>query len=154
MIKQLNHLAIVFTLSTAMLAMAPVSFTEVGYLAYASKDKSNCSKNNSGNQVTVQSASQVAIGNNIKQIVIQNGDQKSIADNKNNTNCKHTHINHNNSDGIPTLTTIMVQLMTIIINTLYRVQNRMQSEITIINTCFRIRIKHHFLAICINGLKI
>jgi hypothetical protein len=101
MIKQLNHLAIVFTLSAAMLAMAPVSFTEVGYLAYASKDKSNCSKNNSGNQVTVQSASQVAIGNNIKQIVIQNGDQKSIADNKNNTNCKHTHINHNNSDGNP-----------------------------------------------------
>jgi hypothetical protein len=101
MIKQLNHLAIVFTLSAAMLAMAPVSFTEVGYLTYASKDKSNCSKNNSRNQVTVQSASQVAIGNNIKQIVIQNGDQKSISGNKNNTNCKHTHINHNNNDGNP-----------------------------------------------------
>jgi len=101
MIKQLNHLAIVFTLSAAILVMALVSFTAVGYLAYASKDKSNCSKNNSGNQVTVQSASQVAIGNNIKQIVIQNGDQKSIADNNNNTNCRHTHINHNNNDGNP-----------------------------------------------------
>src|SRR5947209_9869602 len=102
MIKQLNHLAIVFTLSAAILVMAPVSFTAIGYLAYASKDKSNCPKNNSGNQVTVQSASQVAIGNNIKQIVIQNGDQKSIADNNNNTNCKHTHTNYNNNnDGNP-----------------------------------------------------
>jgi hypothetical protein len=102
MIKQLNRLAIVFTLSAAILVMAPVSFTAVGYLAYASKDKSNCPKNNNGNQVTVQSASQVAIGNNIKQIVIQNGDQKSIADNNNNTNCKHTHTNYNNNnDGNP-----------------------------------------------------
>lgn len=100
MIKQLNHLAIVFSLSAAILVMAAASFTAVGYLAYASKDKSNCSKNNSGNQVTVQSASQVAIGNNIKQIVIQNGNQKSIADNNNNTNCKQ-HINHNNNDGNP-----------------------------------------------------
>src|SRR3989442_11851778 len=96
MIKQLNHLAIVFTLSAAILVMAPVSFTAVGYLAYASKDKSNCPKNNGGNQATVQSASQVAIGNNIKQIVIQNGDQKSIAENNNNTNCKH-----NNNDSYP-----------------------------------------------------
>jgi len=101
MIKQLNHLAIVFTLSAAILVMAPVSFTAVGYLAYASKDKSNCPKNNSENQGTVQSASQVAIGNNIKQIVIQNGDQKGIVDNHNNTNCKHNHINYNNNDGYP-----------------------------------------------------
>jgi len=102
MIKQLNHLAIVFTLSAAILVMAPVSFTLVGYLAYASKDESNCPKNNSGNQGTVQSASQVAIGNNIKQIVIQNGDQKGIVDNHNNTNCKHNHINYNNNNNGPT----------------------------------------------------
>ena len=102
MIKQLNHLAIVFTLSAAILVMAPVSFTAVGYLAYASKDKSNCPKNNSENQGTVQSASQVAIGNNIKQIVIQNGDQKGIVDNHNNTNCKHNHINYNNNNNGPT----------------------------------------------------
>src|SRR6266487_966914 len=102
MIKQLNHLAIVFTLSSAILVMAPVSFTAVGYLAYASKDKSNCPKNNSENQGTVQSASQVAIGNNIKQIVIQNGDQKGIVDNHNNTNCKHNHINYNNNNNGPT----------------------------------------------------
>src|SRR6266487_1015928 len=102
MIKQLNHLAIVFTLSAAILVMAPVSFTAVGYLAYASKYKSNCPKNNSGNQGTIQSASQVAIGNNIKQIIIQNGDQKGIADNNNNTNCKHNHINYNNNNNGPT----------------------------------------------------
>ena len=102
MIKQLNHLAIVFTLSAAILVMAPVSFTAVGYLAYASKYKSNCPKNNSGNQGTIQSASQVAIGNNIKQIVIQNGDQKDIVDNHNNTNCKHNHINYNNNNNGPT----------------------------------------------------
>ena len=102
MIKQLNHLAIVFTLSAAILVMAPVSFTAVGYLAYASKYKSNCPKNNSGNQGTIQSASQVAIGNNIKQIVIQNGDQKGIVDNHNNTNCKHNHINYNNNNNGPT----------------------------------------------------
>ena len=101
MIKQLNHLAIVFTLSAAILVMAPVSFTAVGYLAYASKYKSNCPKNNSGNQGTIQSASQVAIGNNIKQIVIQNGDQKGIVDNHN-TNCKHNHINYNNNNNGPT----------------------------------------------------
>src|SRR5712691_92101 len=102
MIKQHNRLAIVFTLSAAILVMTPVAFTAVGYLAYASKDKSNCPKNNSGNQATVQSASQVAIGNNIKQIVIQNGDQKGIVDNNNNTNCKHTHINYNNNNNGPT----------------------------------------------------
>jgi hypothetical protein len=101
MIKQLNDLAIVFALSAAILVMAPVSFAAVGYLAYASKDKSNCPKNNIGNQGTVQSASQVAIGNNIKQIIIQNGDQKGIVDNNNNTNCKHHHIDHNNNDGYP-----------------------------------------------------
>jgi hypothetical protein len=101
MIKQLNDLAIVFALSAAILVIAPVSFAAVGYLAYASKDKSNCPKNNNGNQGTVQSASQVAIGNNIKQIIIQNGDQKSIVDNNNNTNCKHHHIDHNNNDGYP-----------------------------------------------------
>ena len=49
---------------------------------------------NSVNQTTVQSASQVAIGNNIQQIIIQNGDQKGIAGNTNNNNCKHNH-NHN-----------------------------------------------------------
>src|SRR5439155_18302167 len=82
--------------------MAPVSFTAVGYLAYASKYKSNCPKNNSGNQGTIQSASQVAIGNNIKQIVLQNGDQKGIVDNLNNSNCKHNHINYNNNNNGPT----------------------------------------------------
>lgn len=75
-------MVVVFTLSAAILVMTPVSFIAVGYLAYASKEKSNCPKNNGGNQATVQSASQVAISNNNKQIVIQNGDQKGIADNK------------------------------------------------------------------------
>jgi hypothetical protein len=46
MVKQINRFVVIFTLSAAILVMAPVSFTAVGYLAYASKDKSNCPKNN------------------------------------------------------------------------------------------------------------
>ena len=71
------------------------------------------SKKNIVSQATVQSASQVAIGNNIQQIIIQNGDQKGIAGNTNNNNCKHNHNgggngyghhnSNNNSNNAPTI---------------------------------------------------
>ncbi|MDQ6667590.1 MAG: hypothetical protein M3Y53_05105 [Thermoproteota archaeon] len=62
MLNQSNQV-IVSTLSAAVIILAAISSSEVGYVAYASKEISNCPKNNSVNQETVQSASQVAIGN-------------------------------------------------------------------------------------------
>ncbi|PWU79154.1 MAG: hypothetical protein DLM72_18685 [Candidatus Nitrosopolaris wilkensis] len=65
MLNQSNQV-IVSILSAAVIILEAISSSEVGYLAYASsKEISNCPKNNSVNQATVQSASQVAIGNNI-----------------------------------------------------------------------------------------
>jgi hypothetical protein len=87
---------IVSVLSAVVITLAAISSNEVEYVTYASKEILNCPKNNSVNQPTVQSASQVAIGNNIQQIIIQNGDQKGIAGNNNN-NCKHDHYGGVNS---------------------------------------------------------
>jgi hypothetical protein len=98
MLNQSNQV-VVSILSAAVIILAAISSTEVGYVAYASKEISNCPKNDSVNQATVQSASQVAIGNNIQQIIIQNGDQKGIAGNTNNHNCKHNHNGGSNSYG-------------------------------------------------------
>jgi hypothetical protein len=78
MLNQSNQV-VVSILSGAVIILAAISSGEVEYVAYASKEVSNCPKNNSVNQAKVQSASQVAIGNNIQQIIIQNGDQKGIA---------------------------------------------------------------------------
>ena len=75
---------------TPVIATFAVSSNGIGLLAYASNGKPNCPTNDyrSGvNQATIQSASQVAIGNNNKQIIIQNGDQKGIADNNSNNKC-------------------------------------------------------------------
>jgi len=142
MLNQSNQV-VVSILSAAVIILAAISSSEVGYVAYASKEISNCPKKNIVNQATVQSASQVAIGNNIQQIIIQNGDQKGIAGNTNNNNCKHNHNgggnsyghhnSNNNSNNAPTMTTIIT-------NILYR----MQWEIIIISTRCRIQIKHHF----------
>lgn len=98
MLNQSNQV-VVSILSAAVIILAAISSTEVGYVAYASKEISNCPKNNGVNQATLQSASQVAIGNNIQQIIIQNGDQKGIAGNTNNHNCKHNHNGGSNSYG-------------------------------------------------------
>jgi hypothetical protein len=89
---------VVSVLSAAVISLAVISSNEVEYITYASKEVLNCPKNNSVNQATVQSASQVAIGNNIQQVIIQNGDQKGIADSYNN-NCKHNHNGDGNSHG-------------------------------------------------------
>lgn len=75
-------------LSAAVIILAAISSSEVGYVVYASNEISNCPKNNGVNQATVQSASQVVIGNNVQQIIIQNGDQKGIVGNTNNHDCK------------------------------------------------------------------
>jgi len=98
MLNQSNQV-VVSIISAAVIILAAISSSEVGYVAYASKEISNCPKNNGVNQATVQSASQVAIGNNIQQIIIQNGDQKGIAGNTNNHNCKHSHNARSNSYG-------------------------------------------------------
>jgi hypothetical protein len=103
--QQLDRLRVVFLLSaiTLVIATFAVSSNGVELLAYASKGKPNCPTNDYGsgrNQATVQSASQVAIGNNIKQIIIQNGDQKSVADNNGNNKCinDHNHKDNKNHD--------------------------------------------------------
>ena len=103
--RQLDRLCTVFPLLTITLVIATFAVSSYGVelLAYASKDKPNCPTNDYGsgqNQATVQSASQVAIGNNIKQIIIQNGDQKSIADNNGNNKCinDHNHKDNKNHD--------------------------------------------------------
>ena len=103
--QQLDRLRVVFLLSaiTLVIATFAVSSNGVELLAYASKGKPNCPTNDYGsgqNQATVQSASQVAIGNNIKQIIIQNGDQKSIAGNNGNYKCinDHNHKDNKNHD--------------------------------------------------------
>ncbi|MGC1932522.1 MAG: hypothetical protein WA667_26410 [Candidatus Nitrosopolaris sp.] len=110
MIKHSKQVVVLVSiLSAAIVISATISSNEVGYVAYASKEMSNCPKNNIA---TVQSASQVAIGNNIQQIIIQNSDQKGIGGNNNNNsnNCKHnhnggdsdySHDNYNNSNNSP-----------------------------------------------------
>jgi hypothetical protein len=112
MLNQSNQV-VVFILPAAVIILAAISSSDAGYVAYASKEISNCPKKNIVNQATVQSASQVAIGNNIQQIIIQNGDQKGIAGNTNNNNCKHNHNgggngyghhnSNNNSNNAPTI---------------------------------------------------
>jgi hypothetical protein len=94
-----SNQVVVSILSAPVIILADISSSEVGYVGYASKEISNCPKKNSVNQATVQSASQVAIGNNIHQIIIQNGDQKGNAGNTNNNNCKHNHNGGGNSYG-------------------------------------------------------
>ena len=98
MLNQSNQV-VVSIISAAVIILAAISSSEVGYVTYASKEISNCPKNNSVNRATIQSASQVAIGNNIQQIIIQNGDHKGIAGNTNNHNCKHSHNAGSNSYG-------------------------------------------------------
>src|SRR5690348_9032937 len=107
MINQSNHLTVLVSILSAVIILAAISSKEVGYMAYALRDNSNCPKDKSVNQATVQSASQVAIGNNIQQVIIQNGDQKGIAGNSHNNNCKHNqngsgdsygHHNYNNNN--------------------------------------------------------
>jgi hypothetical protein len=95
MLNQTNRV-VVSILSVAVIILAAISSIEVGYVAYASQEISNCQKNNNVKKATLQSASQVAIGNNIQQIIIQNGDQKGIAGNTHNLNCKHDHNGGNN----------------------------------------------------------
>ena len=112
MLNQSNQV-VVSIFSAAVIILAAISSSEVRYVAYASKEISNCPKNNGVNQATVQSASQVAIGNNIQQIIIQNGDQKGIVGNTNNHDCKHNHNgggniyghhnSNNNSNNAPTV---------------------------------------------------
>jgi hypothetical protein len=111
MLNQSNQV-VVFILPAAVIILAAISSSDAGYVAYASKEISNCPKKNIVNQATLQSASQVAIGNNIQQIIIQNGDQKGIAGNTNNNNCKHNHNggngyghhnSSNNSNNVPTI---------------------------------------------------
>lgn len=93
---------------SAVISLAAISSNEVEYVTYASKEILNCPKKNSVSQATVQTASQVAIGNNIQQVILQNANQKGIAGNNN--NCKHDHnvgsnshshhnFNNNNNNG-------------------------------------------------------
>src|SRR5215831_17528262 len=103
--QEIDKSRVVFTFLAVTLAITTfaVSANGGGVLVYASKGKSNCPTNDYGsglNQATIQSASQVAIGNNIKQVIIQNGDQKGIADNNSNNKCvnDHNHKDNKNHD--------------------------------------------------------
>lgn len=103
--QQIDKSRVVFTPLAVTLATTTfaVSANGGGVLVCASKGKSNCPTNDYGSgvdQATIQSASQVAIGNNIKQVIIQDGDQKGIANNNSNIKCMNDqhHADNKNHD--------------------------------------------------------